>query len=45
MTIEQKKEALYKAMNIAWDGAFEGWEDFEESEKDSNVGIMGVRTN
>ena len=45
MTVEQKKEALYKAMNTAWDGAFEGWEDFEESEKDPNVGIMGVRTN
>ena len=45
MTIEQKKEALYKAMNTAWDGAFEGWEDFGESEQDPNVGIMGVRTN
>ena len=45
MTTEQKKEALYKAINTAWDGAFEGWGDFEKSEKDPNVGIMGVRTN
>ena len=42
MTIEQKKEALYKALNAAWDGAFEGWEDFEESGK---ISILGVRTN
>ena len=45
MTIEQKKEALYKAINTAWDGAFECLEDFEESEKDPNVCIVGMRPN
>ena len=26
MTVEQKLEALYEAVNEAWDNAFEGWE-------------------
>ena len=32
MTAEAKKEALYKAVNTAWNGAFDGWEWLENEE-------------
>ena len=43
MTIEEKKEALYEAVNSAWDGAFDGWE-WEESEDNPNAFVLGEKT-
>ncbi len=45
MTIKEKKDALYNAANKAWDGAFEGWEELEESEDDPKVFILGEKSN
>ena len=33
MTVEQKLEALYNAVNKAWKNAFDGWEWFETKNK------------
>ena len=40
MTIEQKKEALCKAIEIAWDDAFGGWDDLYMANH-PNVPVMG----
>lgn len=42
MTIEQKKEALYRAVNSAWKDAFDGWE--WDDEADSPLCVLGVPT-
>ena len=44
MTNEQKLDALYKAVNSAWDDAFDGW-DWEESEEKPGVFILGEPSN
>ena len=31
MTVEEKFDALYNAANKAWDGAFGGWEWYEDN--------------
>ena len=43
MTNEQKLETLYKAVNTAWDDAFDGWE-WEESDK-LGLFILGEPSN
>lgn len=43
MTIEQKKEALCKAIEIAWDDAFGGWDDLYMANH-PNVPVMGNET-
>ena len=43
MTNEQKLDALYQAVNRAWDDAFDGWE-WEASDK-SGVFILGEPSN
>lgn len=43
MTTEKKLEALYSAVNNAWDDAFDGWE-WSESENNPNVFILGENT-
>ena len=43
MTNEQKLDALYKAVNCAWDDAFNGWE-WEASDK-PGVFILGEPSN
>ena len=44
MTNEQKLDALYKAVNSAWDDAFDGWE-WDESEDKPGVYILGEPSN
>lgn len=44
MTIEQKLDALYDAVNNAWDYAFDGWE-WDESEDSPNRFVLGEKTN
>ena len=42
MTTEQKLEALYNAVNKAWDNAFDGWE-WDEPESKSKPYILGEK--
>ena len=44
MTNDQKLNALYEAVNSAWNDAFDGW-DWEESEENSGVFILGEPSN
>lgn len=42
MTVEQKLEALYNAVNKAWDDAFDGWE-WDEPDGKNKPYILGER--
>ena len=44
MTNDQKLDALYKAVNNAWDDAFDGWE-WDESENKPGVFVFGEPSN
>ena len=44
MTTEQKMDALYKAVNSAWDDAFDGWE-WDESKDKPGVFVLGEPSN
>ncbi len=44
MTVEQKLEALYNAVNKAWNYAYDGWE-WDEPENKSKPYVLGVKTN
>jgi hypothetical protein len=42
MTIEQKLDSLYNAVNKAWDDAFEGWE-WDEPQNKSSPYVLGEK--
>ena len=43
MTVEEKNEALYNAVNSAWNDSFDGWEELDKSEDNPNVFILGEK--
>lgn len=43
MTINEKNEALYNAVNSAWNNSFDGWEELEKSKENPDVFILGIK--
>lgn len=43
MTVEEKNEALYNAVNSAWNDSFDGWEELDKLEDNTNVFILGEK--